>query len=66
MLVKSSEQIEALAVMKSLDGRVWFGEKEERYFRNWLSGALGEQIVEDGAACLDGCVARIHDLVIVE
>ncbi|WP_373751820.1 nuclease-related domain-containing protein [Jeotgalibaca porci] len=66
MLVKSSEQIEALAVMKSLDGRVSFGEKEERYFRNWLSGALGEQMVEDGAACLDGYVARIHDLVIVE
>lgn len=42
MLVKSSEQIEALAVMKSLDGRLSFGEKDERYFRNWLSGALGE------------------------
>lgn len=66
MLIKNSGQIEALAVMKCLDGRVAFGEKDERYFRNWISGALGEQLVEDSAACLDGCVARIHDLVIVE
>lgn len=66
MLIKNSEQVEALTVMKCLDGRVTFGEKDERYFRNYMSGALGEQLVEDGAACLDGCVARIHDLVIVE
>lgn len=66
MLIKNSEQVEALTVMKCLDGRVAFDEKEERYFRNWMSGALGEALVENGAMFLDRHVARIHDLVIVE
>ncbi|MGP6146408.1 nuclease-related domain-containing protein [Jeotgalibaca sp. A122] len=64
MLLKRRDDLIELELMKCLRGRVTFSEKEERQFRFLVLGEIGENIVNNKAACLEGTIVQIQDLVI--